>query len=232
MTPKSSKKSKTKIPAQESHLAVRRDGRRKATLRRSDQKWQEILTAAAHVFRRLGYANSTLVDVANEVGMNRASLYYYVATKSELLTEVLRKPAFEMTAVLVKIRNSDMTSGEKVREAIAAHMRALENNYPELFVFLAENLYLQTVGDPEGDVVVNAREYGNLFSEIIRDGQESGEFRTDLTPRIAMLGIVGMCNWSHRWYRQGDGLSLPEIGDQFMMMITEGLVLVPRAGGK
>jgi TetR/AcrR family transcriptional regulator, cholesterol catabolism regulator len=164
--------------------------------------------------------------------MNRASLYYYVADTSELLAEVLRQPAFDMTAVLAEISNSDMTSTEKAREAIAAHMRALASNYPELFVFLAENLYLQTVGDPQGDVVENARQYGNLLTDIIREGQESGEFRTDLDPRIAMLGIVGMCNWTHRWYREGDGMSLPEIGDEFMAMITEGLVIPPRKGRK
>jgi len=191
----------------------------------------EILAAAARVFRRIGYANATLEDVAVEVGMNRASLYYYVATKAELLTEILRQPAFDMTSVLSEIRHSELTPAEKIREAIAAHMSALSTNYPELFVFLAENLYLQTVGDPEGDVVENARNYGNLFAEIIREGQESGDFRSDINPRIAMLGIVGMCNWTHRWYREGDGMSLPEIGDQFMAMVTDGL-LIPRAKSK
>src|ERR1700722_15644464 len=128
MPPKATGKSKSKAPAPESRLSVRRDGRRKAPLRRSDNKWQEILTGAAHVFRRLGYANSTLEDVATGGGGTGGALYYYGATKSELLAEVLRQPAFDMTAVLADIRASDMSATEKAREAIAAHMRALASN--------------------------------------------------------------------------------------------------------
>jgi TetR/AcrR family transcriptional regulator, cholesterol catabolism regulator len=232
MSPKATGKPKTTKKPPESRLAVRRDGRRKATLRKSDQKMDEILTAAAHVFRRLGYAQSTLEDVAAEVGMNRASLYYYVATKSELLTEVLRQPAFDMTAALSEIHESEVTPAKKITEAIAAHMRALDSNYPGFFVFLAENLYLQTAGDPAGDVVQNARRYGNLFAEIIEEGQASGDFRDDVDPRIAMLGIVGMCNWTHRWYREGDGMSLPEIGDQFVALVVGGLLVQRRRARK
>ena len=208
----------------ESRLAARRDSRRNAVPTRSDRRMDEILAAAARVFRRLGYSNSTLEDVALEVGMNRASLYYYVAAKDELLAELLRGPAFEMTAVLTGIWQSSKPSAEKVREAIAAHMTAFAAHFPELFIFLAENLYLQTVGDPDGDVVENARQYGNVFTEIIKEGQQAGEIRGDLEPRIAMLGIIGMCNWTYRWYREGEGMSLAEIGDQFISLVTGGIL--------
>jgi TetR/AcrR family transcriptional regulator, cholesterol catabolism regulator len=209
----------------ESGLATRRADRRSAPDRRSDQRWATILTGAAIVFRRVGYGAATLEDVAEEVGINRASLYYYVGTKAELLVEILHQPIFDMTATVAEIAASSKPPAEKLREAIAAHMHALETSYPELFVFLAEHLHLLTLGDPEGDVALNARRYGNILASIIEEGQSTGTFDPTLHPRIAMMGIVGMCNWTHRWYREDGDLSLSEIGDEFATLAMRGLLV-------
>ena len=209
----------------DSGLATRREVRRTGGARRSDKRWQEILKGATATFRRIGYANTTLEDIATEVGINRASLYYYVATKSELLIEILHKPIFAMTEELAEIERSALAPKDKLRDAIKAHMRALDASYPELFIFLAEQMHLQTIGKEDGDVVANARRYGDLFTKVVADGQKAGEIRSEINPRIAMLGIVGMCNWSHRWYRQNDGKTLSEIGEDFSMLALDGLLV-------
>jgi AcrR family transcriptional regulator len=175
----------------------------------------------------LGYANTTLEEIALEVGINRASLYYYVGTKEELLIEMLHKPIFDMTKNLAAIQKLPITPQEKLRQAIDTHMRALEENYPELFIFLAEHLHLLTVGNADRDVVANARRYGDIFTAIIEEGQKSGEVKTGIHPRIAMMGIVGMCNWTYRWYLEDGGMTLTEIGDDFAVLCLNGL-LVPR----
>ena len=178
----------------------------------------------------MGYAAATLEDIAEEVGINRASLYYYVGTKAELLIEILHQPIFDMTTRLRVIHDSDANPREKLRLAIASHMEALDQSYPELFVFLADHLHVLTEGDPEGDVVANARRYGDLFTDIVREGQKAGVIRKEIHPRIAMMGVVGMCNWTHRWYREDGQLSLSEIGDDFALLALDGLCI--REAGK
>jgi hypothetical protein len=39
-----------------------------------------------------------------------------------------------------------------------------------------------------------------------------------------MLGILGMSNWTHRWFRSGGRLTLPEIGEQFAGLALQGLL--------
>ena len=75
-----------------SNIARRRLERRAAVGRRSDERWASILSAATTVFREHGYEKATLEDIANEVGINRATLYYYVGTKEELLVALLAEP--------------------------------------------------------------------------------------------------------------------------------------------
>ena len=208
-------------------MAQRRAGRRASESRTSEERWLAILDASSRVFRKLGYQQATLEDVAKEVGINRATLYYYVADKAELLIAILDDPVHKMTKDLREIIARDESTATKLRRAIEQHMRALDDNYPELFVFLAENMHLLTIGQ---DRVIqrNAREYGNLMTSIIEDGIASGEFRDDLEPRLVMLGIVGMMNWSHRWYDPNGRDSLSAIARQFEAIALDGLLARPR----
>lgn len=208
-------------------IAQRRAERRAAGWRRSDQRWSEIVEGAARVFSRLGYARTSLEDVAQEVGINRATLYYYVGTKQELLVSVLTRPVLHITEDIREIRDMDLAPRAKLELAVARHMQNLNDNYPQLFIFLAENLHL--IGDSADPAIADAaQEYGEIFTEIIRDGMEAGAFRDDLDPHVAMLGIVGMCNWTHRWFQPRGRFTLPMIGEQFSRMVIDGLCM-PRS---
>lgn len=220
---KSSKPSKTTKKSNTSGMAKRRAGRREAESRHSEERWSTILAAASRVFRRLGYQQATLEDVAREVGINRATLYYYVADKDELLVAILDEPVHKMTSDLREIVAGTGTAEQRLRLAIQSHMRALDENYPELFVFLAENMHLLTIGDSR-DITKNAREYGMLMTAIIEEGVASGEFRKDLDPRIVMFGIVGMMNWSHRWYSPTGPHSLRTIAKEWEQLVLDGLL--------
>jgi TetR/AcrR family transcriptional regulator, cholesterol catabolism regulator len=221
------KKAPSSAPARaRTGIAQRRAERRAAGWRRSDQRWSEIVEGAARVFSRLGYAQTSLEDVAQEVGINRATLYYYVGTKAELLASVLNRPVVQITEDIREIRDMDLPPRAKLELAVARHMQNLADNYPQLFIFLAENLHV--VGDTaDPDIASAAQEYGEIFTGIIREGMRSGAFRDDIDAHIAMLGIVGMCNWTHRWYQPRGQFTLPLIGEQFSRMVIDGLCLSP-----
>jgi TetR/AcrR family transcriptional regulator, cholesterol catabolism regulator len=207
-------------------MAQRRADRRGADRRSSEERWAAIVDAGSEVFRRLGFSQATLEDVAREVGINRATLYYYVADKEELLIAILDEPIHRMTSDLRAIAALDESPTEKVRRAINQHMRTLEENYPGLFVFLAENLHLLTVGS-DRDIQANAHEYGEVMIGLIEEGIATGDFRTDLDPRLVMLGIIGMLNWTHRWYTPDGKRTLGEIGEEFAALVLQGLARHP-----
>ena len=57
----------------------------------NEERWQEVVDAAAKVFAEKGYRAATLRDIAAELGMLKGSLYYYIETKEDLLYELLRR---------------------------------------------------------------------------------------------------------------------------------------------
>ena len=205
-----------------SDIGRRRMERRLASGRRSDSRWQSILQGAAKVFHELGYAQTTLEDVAAEVGVNRASLYYYVGTKEELLIALLYRPIHQMTANAKAIAALDLAPDEMLRRVLrqwAADMAAT----PELMLFLSLNLHQHLTGREADDIAANADEYGKLLTSIIARGAKAGRFRSDVEPRVAMLAILGMFNWIHRWYVPGGPLSLEQVGEEFAKLALASL---------
>jgi AcrR family transcriptional regulator len=180
------------------------------------------MTGAAQVFRRLGYAQATLEDVAQEVGINRATLYYYVGTKEELLVSLLDRPIEELRVRLEEIAESPESPSGQLTRALREYSTGLAEQ-PELTVFVAENVHRAMKG-PEADRIRdNADRYGRVLAAIIAKGVSAGEFRSDIDPSVAVLGILGMFNWMHRWFDPSGRRSLIEIGDDFIELALGGL---------
>jgi AcrR family transcriptional regulator len=206
----------------ESDIARRRLERRQAVGRRSDVRWAEILAGAGRVFARLGYGQSTLEDVAGEVGISRATLYYYVGTKEELLVGLLHDPIQTMRTRLEEVAELPLPAPERLAAALREYVRTMAE-LPELFVFLSENVH-QVMTGPEADHIRdNADRYGRTLADVIRSGAKAGEFRTDIDPSVAVLGIIGMFNWIHRWYNPEGERSLEDFGEDFIEMALSSL---------
>jgi AcrR family transcriptional regulator len=206
---------------QQSDNAKRRDERRTADRRASNERWRSILAGAGEVFRREGFARARLEDVAAEVGINRASLYYYVGTKEELLIALIEEPTREMTRHCREALGSDGPADAKLRAALSHYVQDLQDR-PELFLLFSESQHIAVIPGTEG-ITSNAEEYAKTLLAILDEGVASGVFRGDLDSRLVMLGILGMHNWIHRWYVPGGRRSLTEIGDVFAEMILSGL---------
>jgi TetR/AcrR family transcriptional regulator, cholesterol catabolism regulator len=209
-----------------SDIARRREERRNATGRRSDSRWTQILAGATAVFSRLGYANSTLEDVAAEVGVRRATLYYYVATKEELLVSLLAGPIRDLRTNLDTIAAEPLPARAKLTTALMEYTRVM-GTHPELTIFNQENVHRVMSGPAADELIDDADRYGDVLTEVVRQGVAAGELRDDVDPRVAVMGLLGMFNWVHRWFDPAGRLSLDEVARGFITMALDGLATRP-----
>lgn len=80
---------------------------------RRDARRAEIATSTLHALKQLGYANTTLRDIAAQSGMSLGSLSYYFTDKAELITYCVRIYKVEFIA---RIRGA--VKGAEGREAV------------------------------------------------------------------------------------------------------------------
>ncbi len=184
-------------------------------------KEQEIIAAAASLFKKKGYRATTLEDIAAAVGMLKGSLYYYIRSKEELLYLVVRDPIRQAYNRLEEIVNSDASAPEKIKLAIANHVTIFHRHYPHIAVYLHD--FHNVMQKLQDNSIETPKEYQLLLAQLVQQGVDSGELRTDLDATVAGYAILGMCNWMYRWYKPEGHMSAEAIAEVFTKLILEGL---------
>lgn len=55
----------------------------------SEERKEQIIDAATHVFARSGYAKARMDDIAKETGVSKGTLYWYFKNKDAILLAIL-----------------------------------------------------------------------------------------------------------------------------------------------
>jgi AcrR family transcriptional regulator len=199
--------------------------RRSAALRESAEEYAakraQILVAAAKIFKEKGYAATSINDIAQASGVDRATLYYYVSKKQELFELVIRKPFLENVRFAESIANSQVSPTEKIRQFTIGLMNSFTSNYPDLYVYMQENL-LQVTRDSE--IAAMGRRFEAAITLIIQSGLKDGSFSIAAPPTMLMYALLGMLNWTHRWFKPTGKYASDEIGAIFADLVLGGLV--------
>jgi AcrR family transcriptional regulator len=183
---------------------------------------QQVRAAALRLFRDKGYHATSMRDIAAEVGINKGSLYSYIRSKEDLLIPFFERAMGLLLAEIEAISaDASLTPTERLKLAIKAHILNVTENLDILTVYLSEWRQLTT---DSLTTVRNQRErYAALFLAIIEDGIKRREFRA-IDPSITALGMIGMCNYLFRWYRQDGRLQPEQIADELTDMLLHGVL--------
>lgn len=216
-------KKKNGAPASVNDTPVRAKRTRSAPLKNNNNhdKQQEIFTTALHLFQEKGYHGASMQDLANAMGMQKASLYYYIRSKEELLVRVCERGTGAFTQELSEIVASDLSATEKLRRAIECHLVALCEQLDLFTVFLREQKFL---GDEyKKQLRREGKRHADLLANILEQGIAVGEFRK-ANVMVTTLAILGMCNWLYEWYSPNGALQPREIARMYSDLVLSGLV--------
>ena len=179
----------------------------------------EIVRAAAAAFGEAGYRTATLDAIAERAGLSKVTLYRYVSSKEELLSLVVERIIASFRQGLREIVDERRPADDTLRRIVRYQVRLLAENLPFLTVFFSEESGLPA---PMAAQAARAkREYDSTIERVVREGVESGRLRP-LPPTLVVFGILGMCNWLHKWYRPQGPLSPGQIADVFVDLLDRG----------
>ena len=189
---------------------------------RRENRREQILDAAQDLFHRQGYANTSLDDIARAVGIKREGLYYYFPNRTEILITIIKPLGLQLRDRVREILESSETPEEKIRLTVENHLMRFENRFAESKITLRDDYF------SENELVLAEMgpiwdEYEHLWVGIIKEGQQLGVFDKALDPRLAHLGILGLCNWVARWYVPSKSIPVPDLIEMYNRMILRGL---------
>ena len=139
------------------------------------------------VFARRGYHASRVGDVAEEAGVAHGLLYHYFSSKDEVLETIFRETWAELLAAVRDVEQSGEPAREQLRQVAAILLRAWRRD-PDLVRVLVR----EVTRSPElGRRVAEIGEAFAAIERIVRNGQASGELRSDLDARLASAIFYG-----------------------------------------
>jgi TetR/AcrR family transcriptional regulator, cholesterol catabolism regulator len=190
---------------------------------RYNKRRQDVIAAAAAVFKENGLAATSIDDIAKATGLDRASLYYYVGNKRELFDVVVLDVIAKNVELAEEIRKSSRKTEEKIRELVTELLRSYAKYYPHMHVFMQEDPARLRERGGSVDVLELQRRFDRALIGIIQEGIDKGVLRGDLSPRLVAFGLIGMVNWTHRWFHPDGPVGSDEIARTFSVMAIEGL---------
>lgn len=184
---------------------------------------EELLAVAAKLFAARGYHGTRMDDVADAVGLNKATVYHYYASKSLILWDIYKATAdFTVDAL-----HDDPTAS--ARETIFNFTRRLltgiATDLESAAVYFQEGPYITEWFTEEQ--VAYIRQAETTVYEHVRDvidrGIASGEF-SDCDSHVLALGYIGMTLGAYRWLRPHGRRSASEIAVEFSTALLRGLI--------
>lgn len=181
----------------------------------------EIALAAVKLFEEKGYHATSVQDIADEVGLQKGSLYHYIHSKEDLLHQIAHQAISEFNDRLEKILAADLSAQQKLTQAIENHLTVSISNLQTTTVLLREAFSL---GEHQHQVIQDLTDkYVYLWTKILEEGQANGEFDVP-EPKLAALALLGSCNWVYRWYKTSGKLSAEDVSKVFSDLFLNGLL--------
>ena len=181
-----------------------------------------LLSAAARLFRRQGFAATSTRDIAAAVGMHSGSPFYHFKSKSALLCTVMEEgmqaAIARQKAALQAVPPSPEPALAQLRQLIRAHFDTLHgrgNDFVPVMLYEHRSLTnLQRVS-----LSKLQHEYEAAWTPVLEALHASGRLRAPV--KLSRLLILGALSWSVQWFSPKKGASLDELTDAAMALFLK-----------
>jgi AcrR family transcriptional regulator len=153
-----------------------------------EERRRQILDAAVRAFAQKGYYACRVSDIAEEAGVAYGLVYHYFDSKEAVLEAIFRDTWGMMLEAIRGVEATESSPREQLRKTAAIVLRTWRND-PDLVRVLVREVTRR------GEQL--QREVGEIalafeaLERIVKRGQESGAFRSDIDPRLAAWIVYG-----------------------------------------
>ena len=191
------------------------------TTRKKASKKEFILKKAAQMFRQRGFAATSMRDLAETVGIEAASLYNHIKSKTELLHELCFSVANRFLHKIDEVELEKTSSINKIEKLLRFHINEMINHYEEVYVSDREWKHLS---DPYLSNFQNQRRiYRKRFAAIIEAGIRNEEIKKIDAP-TAVLIMLHAISGIESWHRSIQKINAEELEENMISILVGGLV--------
>ena len=188
--------------------------------RKNSSKKEIIIEKASKLFREKGFGAASMRDLADHVGVEAASLYNHIQSKSEILQAICFRVANEFISHLDAVESNYQSSLKKMEMIIRFHIRMMLEQYE--YVYISDHEWRHLPEPYLSNFLNQRRSYRKSLGDIIERGILAGDIKP-LEPYVAVLTILSAISGIESWQRSRKQIS-PEILESNMVKyLIDGL---------
>jgi AcrR family transcriptional regulator len=159
---------------------------------------REVIETAVKLFWEKGYANASVQDVADALGMLKGSLYYYIDSKENLLEKIFEDSHAELKTI-ASAATSGGTAAERAARFLFDYALWTLTHIERAGLYAREWRYASE--KLKKSLAQQQRYYDRTLRELVVQGQQEGSIAGDVDPRGASLFIWAAFTGLPDWYQ-------------------------------
>ena len=197
-------------------------------IRKSDQTREQILAAAARLFREQGYNAATLRKIAKAAGMEAGSIYYHFGSKDEILDDVLEIGLGAIVDAVSKARAQAQADGTGFRDTFALMVHTHLTYLLDASDFTSANIR----SFPMLPVEMRERHrplrqaYAALWEGFLAEALAAGDIREDIKIVPLRQFVLGALNWTVEWY-DPNRFPVSKLSGRVTKLLLDGMATAP-----
>ncbi len=199
--------------------------------KRSDDKRQRILQAAAKVFARKGYHGARVSEIARRADVADGTIYLYFRNKEDILVSLFDEVMIEHLRQAREEVSALQGAPEKLRAIARRHLGLLGGNRDLAVVFQVE--LRQSTKFMERFTASWLQDYFALLTDIIDEGQTEGSLRPDLPRKLVTKSFFGALDeMVTSWILSRRDYDLSEVAAPVVDLLLNGAAAPRKAGSR
>ena len=181
---------------------------------------EQIVEIATRLFHEKGYNATSMRTLAEQMGMEAASLYNHISSKDELLQQICFGMATHYNAHLEQVENEPLSPVQRVEKMVRFHLGMMLTHFEEVYVTNRDWKHLK---EPLlGNFLQQRKAYEKRFAQLVQQAIDAGEVK-QLHPHAAVLTILSAVRGIEFWHRNPRNISAEQIEEDMVRILLDGL---------
>jgi len=182
---------------------------------------EKIIQSAILLFEKHGYHGVSVNEIIKHAQTSKGGFYHHFSSKDELLYvmhDMFISYVLEKSSAVIQTFASPT---EKLIAVLSEFIKVFDLYKPHITVFYQESIYL--TADYEHQIEQKRKKFKQMIAHIIEDGIKQREFRSSLDIHLTTMAILGIVNWTYRWYDPNGEKSIEEISEIYIDFILHAV---------
>lgn len=186
-------------------------------------KAEALLRAAVAAFNRQGFYQTSLDDIARQLGVTKAALYHYFPNKNALLAACFDRAMMVACEGVETARRTGRNGREKVVLMFRIYLERMIDDLGECMLLIEENAL-----EPKerAELIAQRDEVEHAVRDFIREGISDGSI-VSCDPKLATFLLFGAVNWVPKWFLRKGSWEHQQLAEAMTGMLDRMLSTTP-----